>query len=674
MLEPENIDEEKNYDSNYVLRVVSKEAPKDERLAKQVFYTILSSKSNDPINLAINAPTGEGKTYVVQKVADLFPKNDVISLVGMSEKAVFHRPGNLVIKDEDGNYVPIKEKISELGSQQQACRTEIADTHDRNLKQAKNHEIKELEEQKNELYKNSKKLIDLTGVTLIFLDSPPAQLLEALMPLLSHDRMEVEYEFVDTYNGIKTHGNVIRGFPAVIFTAAKDYTNNPRYPEIQRRFLITNPQMSSDKYRDAVHCITTKYSLPDFVYQHIVVSDEEKERAKSIIVNIQNQIIDTCSSSLKHDHNQVFIPYHKSLESSLPSSDASYMNAAKTLFTWINLLATIHQRPKIHVMKSYLDETIPLATFDDLKEAMSLIEHNNGVRPYILRWFREVFMPAYESKKEPDSKPGRNSETLTENRIAVTSQDLINKTFEVQKKKLSPKQIAETYVNPLYNSNVISSEQSALDKRANIHYPVKSISENNKNLFDFTGSNNLSQHFNVRVEDPTLFPDQMYIISEISRVIKYSSRGDSIKLFDINGTERTVEEIVHQYYSNVDECFSTETRSIVCHTAIRYDSLITQHVSEEYYHNHQNHIKFQLISSSYTENTDNGSDKSKYLFDQSESNNFLSSKNDSEADGQLKDKNAGEAAIEYDTTDVGFGQIRKATGTVSTKKNLILSA
>ena len=221
MLEPENIDEEKNYDSNYVLRVVSKEAPKDERLAKQVFYTILSSKSNDPINLAINAPTGEGKTYVVQKVADLFPKNDVISLVGMSEKAVFHRPGNLVIKDEDGNYVPIKEKISELGSQQQACRTEIADTHDRNLKQAKNHEIKELEEQKNELYKNSKKLIDLTGVTLIFLDSPPAQLPEALMPLLSHDRMEVEYEFVDTYNGIKTHGNVIRGFPAVIFTAAK---------------------------------------------------------------------------------------------------------------------------------------------------------------------------------------------------------------------------------------------------------------------------------------------------------------------------------------------------------------------------------------------------------------------------------------------------------------------
>jgi hypothetical protein len=511
MLAQENdTTEQHEYDIGFVMSIVSKEAPKDERLAKQVLYTNLSAKSNDPINLAINAPTGEGKTYVVQKVADLFSKNDVICLVGMSEKALFHRPGSLVIKDEDGNYVTIKDKVQDLESQIQACRTEIANTNDKNLKQAKTHEIKELEEQKDELYKNSKKLIDLSGITLIFLDSPPAQLLEALMPLLSHDRMEVEYEFVDTYNGIRTHGNVLRGFPAVIFTAAKDYTNNPRYPEIQRRFLITNPQMSPEKYHDAIHCITAKYSLPDFVYQQTVVSDEEKEKAKSIVATIQNQIIDTCTSSIKRDHNQVFIPYSKSLESSLPSSDSSYMNAAKNLFTWINLLATIHGRPKIQVMKSrYLVETIPLGTFDDLKEAMSLIEHNNGVRPYIMKWFREVFKPAYESKKEPDSKPGRNGETLTETRIAVTSQDLIDKTFEIQKKKLSSKQITETYITPLFNSNVISSEQSVLDKRANIHYPVKSVSEN-KNLFDFTGSNNISQCFNVRVEDPTLFPNEIY--------------------------------------------------------------------------------------------------------------------------------------------------------------------
>ena len=39
----------------------------------------------------------------------------------------------------------------------------------RNLKQAKRNEIKDLEEQKKEISENSKKLIELSGKTLIFL-------------------------------------------------------------------------------------------------------------------------------------------------------------------------------------------------------------------------------------------------------------------------------------------------------------------------------------------------------------------------------------------------------------------------------------------------------------------------------------------------------------------------
>ena len=408
-------------DIDYVVDVITKEVPKDERLVKQTLYTILSAKSNEPINLAVNAPTGQGKSYVVQKVADLFPKNDIVSLGGMSEKALFHRDGSLVIKDDDGNYVSIEQKLKDIESEIQKCEAEIHKTKDDNLKQAKRLEIKDLEEQKKELSKNLKKLIELSGKTLVFLDSPPAHLLEALMPLLSHDRTEVEYEYVDTNNSIRTRGNVLRGFPAVIFTAAKDYTNNPRHPEIQRRFLITNPHMSQEKYHKAIGCITAKYSLPDFAYQHEVVSDHEKERAKNIIVNIQNKIAEIRNHSSVHDHNRVFIPYHKALEASLPFSDASYMSAAKTLFIWISLLATIHQRPSIQAMYGMMYvQTIPLATFEDLKEAMSLIEHNNGVRPYVLQWYNDVFLPAYESKKEPDSKDTRNG-PLTETRTAITT-------------------------------------------------------------------------------------------------------------------------------------------------------------------------------------------------------------------------------------------------------------
>lgn len=212
--ENSSIIEENFYDIDCVVDLITKEVPKDDRLIRQTLYTILSSKSNEPINLAINAPTGQGKKYVIQKVIDLFPKRNIVCLAGMSEKALFHREGQLVIKDENGNYVSIEQKIEEIESQIQNYYNEIENTNDKNLKQARKEEIKDLENQKKELIKNSKKLIELCGKTLIFLDSPPASLLEALMPLLSHDRLEVEYEFVETHNGIRTHGNVLRGFPS----------------------------------------------------------------------------------------------------------------------------------------------------------------------------------------------------------------------------------------------------------------------------------------------------------------------------------------------------------------------------------------------------------------------------------------------------------------------------
>jgi hypothetical protein len=141
-----------------------------------------------------------------------------------------------------------------------------------------------------------------------------------------------------------------------------------------------------------------------------------------------------------------------------------------------------------------------------------------------------------------------------------------------------------------------------------------------------------------------------YIISEIKKVIRYSSENDTIKLIklvDTNGTETTVEEIVCRYYSKVNECFSTESKSIVCHNAIRYDSLITHHISEEYYHNGRNNIKLQLSTSFHIESTTNESDGSKYLFVHNESNNFLSPDNDNRADEHLKDKNAVDAIEEY---------------------------
>jgi hypothetical protein len=231
----------------YCIDVILKEAKLEDRLVKQIFYTMLSAYTSNPQNLGINSPSGEGKNYVLRKVAENFPKEDVMFLAGMTDKALFHRVGELVIKNEIGGYDPIEGLIKEYDSRIEDIQSEMSNTKDRLIKQALKAQIKTVEEAKKDLYKDARKLIDLSHKILIFLDTPRSELFNAIMSLLSHDNYEVEYEYADTTNnGIKTKVNVIRGYPAVIFAQALDFSDYKRYPEIQRRFIITNPKMTAD--------------------------------------------------------------------------------------------------------------------------------------------------------------------------------------------------------------------------------------------------------------------------------------------------------------------------------------------------------------------------------------------------------------------------------------------
>jgi hypothetical protein len=65
---------------SYIIKVIIKEAVNEEDLVKLIVYTCLSAKSNKPMNLAINAPAGEGKTHAIIKTIELFPSKDVICM------------------------------------------------------------------------------------------------------------------------------------------------------------------------------------------------------------------------------------------------------------------------------------------------------------------------------------------------------------------------------------------------------------------------------------------------------------------------------------------------------------------------------------------------------------------------------------------------------------------
>jgi hypothetical protein len=196
---------------DYIIDICLKEAKKEDRVVNQLLFTMLSAYSNNPINLLINAPSGVGKNYVINKVSSLFPKSDILALAGMTEKALFHRSGILVIKNVNGEYQSIEPVLEDIQHQIREKQSELSKISDDGSKRQEiRNSIKIIEDKKRELLKDSMKLIDLSNKIIIFLDTPPERLLSGLLPLLSHDEYEIEYEYVDTNNGIKTKSNILR--------------------------------------------------------------------------------------------------------------------------------------------------------------------------------------------------------------------------------------------------------------------------------------------------------------------------------------------------------------------------------------------------------------------------------------------------------------------------------
>lgn len=61
---------------------------KDPILVKQLVRTFLSTYTDNPINIALLAPSSDGKTYATVEVSKIFPKEDIILVGRMSPTAL----------------------------------------------------------------------------------------------------------------------------------------------------------------------------------------------------------------------------------------------------------------------------------------------------------------------------------------------------------------------------------------------------------------------------------------------------------------------------------------------------------------------------------------------------------------------------------------------------------
>jgi len=75
--------------AEYLIETIKQTVKQEDSLVRQIVYTAISKDTRDPINLAVIAPTSEGKTYAVHQTLQYFPKQDIMMIGSMSPRVTW---------------------------------------------------------------------------------------------------------------------------------------------------------------------------------------------------------------------------------------------------------------------------------------------------------------------------------------------------------------------------------------------------------------------------------------------------------------------------------------------------------------------------------------------------------------------------------------------------------
>jgi hypothetical protein len=564
-------------DLEYVIRIVKRTVKQEDVLIRQILYTALSSVSNNPINLGIIAPTSEGKTYPPMEILQYFPQDRVWNIGQMSTKVLVRQKGTLI--DSYGN--PIAQRVSYI-------RRQIASLGNSKEDRAQKAEAKE---RLNELLENSKTLIDLSGIILLFLEKPDRDLFNLIKPILSHDKEEIEFPYVEkTQNqGIFTKKIVVRGWPACIFCSAKDESDWSGWPEIVSRFVITSPNMNQTKYLESNMLIAQTQSLPRSIQQKIIVSSAEKNLAKECVLGLiakvemffknnketsqQKQQIIIIKELPDKDAAPVWIPYGEILGEVLRAEVGTDNRLAKRLFAFIKMVAMSKAEYRHRLILGNSEEQMVIASIEDLDEALYITQNATGIPAYKKIIYEQILVSLYDLKDghKDESADGTKQEAV----VGVTCKQLSDYYKQQTGKIVSPENIRKNFLEELENHNYIGSVRSVIDSRQNVYYPLIIEINNHDGDDDNTDNENVEmrkmrnpnqfcnflQHSSVSLPMDCKDIPENWLIFEILTLAKYGIGLDDFKgciadelndnknlqLLDKDGNRLTVKQFIAEY-------------------------------------------------------------------------------------------------------------------------------
>jgi len=88
-----------------IVKILSKEIREENDNITQIILALLSAWTTNPQNIRILAPSGEGKTYLVTKLAELFPQENIIILAKATPQSFkYALSSKKVVENGSGNW------------------------------------------------------------------------------------------------------------------------------------------------------------------------------------------------------------------------------------------------------------------------------------------------------------------------------------------------------------------------------------------------------------------------------------------------------------------------------------------------------------------------------------------------------------------------------------------
>jgi hypothetical protein len=420
---------------DYVLADLDTRVKKDRAVKLSVLFTGLSSFLHDPINLFLKGESGVGKTYNVTETLKYFPEDSIWFLGGMSRKSLVHSHGILLNKNGeelDLDYRPTKPNKKDFGNNE-------------DFEKAVHNYQEQLKDRREEM-RDSYTLVDLSRKILVFLESPDFETFQMLRPILSHDKEEIQYQFVDkTGKGqLQTRKVVLKGWPATIFL-----TTDVKYiEELATRSFTATPENSELKILEANVLTNMKASLP---WQY-----NEETQAFKIITRLIQRLQEQSSES----RVDVVIPF-LSLYEMFPHEISRDMRDFQHFTQFLETVTLLHyfQRPYMKLK----DCRRLIASLEDIRKALSVYKEifettRTGTEKRILDFYHKIV-------KTKDS---------------WYLKELTGEYNKTAKKKLSEDSIKVMLLR-LDRIGYVNSQRDDEDKRKNLYVPLMKGEEKGEN-------------------------------------------------------------------------------------------------------------------------------------------------------------------------------------------------